>query len=302
MTDHATPQADGPRKAPLSKRWLLKMTVFIVVLAAVGAWGLYDATVVYPERGERFASWAEHEYLVAAQRADTVSFGVFLNETSVPDPQQELARLGDPETRQRYEAEANNGQSRASLRAQMALTRLRWLEALQVIGRLSPERTKIENPRQRLAELQQTWASATAPKPLAWYDLPSQWVFCFGGMGGALLLLIHVARVAAKKYVWHPHERRLVLPGGHELTPETLGEVDKRKWDKFIVFLRAKEGHPTLGTGEVRVDTYQHAEVEGWILEMETVAFGDDGEAVPASSPDEAEPERDPQEAAAKAE
>jgi len=302
MTDQTNDTGAGSRRAPLGKRWVFKMLVFIVVLGAVGAWGFYDATVVYPARGERYASWGEWQYLVAAQQADTESFGVFLNESSVPDPVQELDRLNKPETRDRNVADANSEQSGRRLRAQMALARVRWLEGLKVIGQLKPERTKIDSPRQRLTELQQAWASGNQPKPLSWYDLPSQWVFFFGGMGGAVLLLIHVLRVAMKKYVWHPHDKRLVLPGGHELTPETLGEVDKRKWDKFIVYLRGKEGHPTLGTREVRVDTYQHALVEDWILEMEKAAFGEDADEPAGSSADEEEPERDAEEAAAKAE
>ncbi|MEZ6317270.1 MAG: hypothetical protein R3B49_00760 [Phycisphaerales bacterium] len=302
MSDQTTDPAGGPIKAPLSKRWLFKMGVFIVVLGAVGAWGFYDATVVYPERGEKFASWAEWQYLVAAQSADAESFGVFLNESSVPDPVGELARLKKPETLDRNQNDRLNDQSSRRLRAQMAFARMKWLNGLKVIGKLSADRTTISNPRQRLAELQQVWASANAPKPLSWYDLPTQWVFFLGGASGALLLLIHMVRIAAKKYVWHPHDKRLVLPGGHELTPETLGEVDKRKWDKFIVFLRAKEGHPTLGTREVRVDTYQHALVEDWILEMEKAAFGDETENAAPSSADEEDVERDAEEAAAKAE
>ena len=49
--------------------------------------------------------------------------------------------------------------------------------------------------------------------------------------------------------------------------------VDKRKWDKFIVFLRIKGSHPQLGGQEVRIDTYQHSLVEDWVLAMEEKAF-----------------------------
>ena len=75
-----------------------------------------------------------------------------------------------------------------------------------------------------------------------------------------------------------------------ELEPFEPAQADKRKWDKFIVFLKVREGHDTLGGQEVRVDTYRHAHVEGWILEMERTAFppeeGEEASPEPAGDED----------------
>lgn len=278
--DSATPvaSAEGARRAPLGGRWKFKMGIFLVILFAFGAWGLYDATVVYPARGEKYASFSELQYLLAAASADREEPAIFSRQASVPDPRAELARLSEPETLERDTTDAGSETSRRHLRAQMMVARRTWLESLQVIGQLKPERTTIERPTERLRELTTTWQTTTAPKRLAWFDLPSQWLITAIGFGGGVALLLHVLRVAARKYVWHPGEMRLEVPGGHSFTPEQLEEVDKRKWDKFIVFLRSRDDHPTLKGSEVKIDTYQHAEVEDWVLAMEREAFGDQEE------------------------
>jgi hypothetical protein len=272
--------SDEPtRTAPLGKRWLRKTVIFLVVLIAFGAWGFYDAVSVYPKRGERFATWARMSYLEAARNANQEDFGIFERDSSVPNPAEELARLSSQEQRQRNAADAANPSSNRNLRAIMLNARLAWLEGLDRIGRLDPDRTTIENPRAELERLQTELASAAKPKPLSRLDIPSQWAIMGACWAIAAYILYRMVRVIATKYRWNPSTMTLTLSGGEKITPADIEEVDKRKWDKFIVFLRIKEGHPTLGGRELRFDTYQHDELEGWILAMEREAFGPpDGE------------------------
>jgi hypothetical protein len=265
---------EGIRTAPLGKRWVRKMAIFIVILLAFGGWGLYDAVWVYPARGERFATWARLAYLEAAEAADREDFGIFIRDSSVPNPSEELARLSQAEQRQRNGADAANTQSPRRLRAIMLNARLTWLEALSRIGQVAPERTTIENPRAELAGLKAELSTAAQPKPLSRLDIPSQWIIMGVCWSLALFLIVRAVGVASRKYRWQPETMTLTLPGGASITPDDLEEVDKRKWDKFIVFLKIKNPHPSLGGQEVRCDTYQHDELEEWILAMERKAFG----------------------------
>ena len=264
----------GTRTAPLGKRWLRKTLIFLVVLIAFGAWGLYDAVIAYPERGERYADWAKLTYLQAAREANSEDFGVFERDASVPNPREELRRLSDSEDRQRNLADAADPSSSRHLRATMLNARHDWLVGLSRIGRLDPERTAFESPRAELDRLQAELSTAGRPKPLSRWDIPSQWAIMGVCWAIAIWILARAVKVLSLKYRWNPATMTLTLPGGASITPDDLEEVDKRKWDKFIVFLKIKNAHPTLGGQEIRCDTYQHDELEGWILEMEKAAFG----------------------------
>lgn len=263
-------------KATLGRRWLLKMIVFIVLLFGLGVWGYVDATIIYPNRGREFASWAKYQYLQAARSAnDNGVFGAFArNEVSVEDPEAEFARLSDPETRQRYLSDAS-GEGRGGLSAAIELTRYQWLNGLKQIGEMTPDHTVIENPATELTELSTTWSATQAPKELSFYDIPVQWIFTIVGFGGGAWLLIHVLRVSSRKYTWQESTMTLTVPGGHAITPDDLEEIDKSRWDKFIVALVLKSAHETLGGRTVRIDTYQHTDVEPWVLAMEERAFPD---------------------------
>lgn len=276
-------------KAPLNPRWIFKLGVIAFIVFAVGVWGYLDATVVYPNRGEKYADWAKWQYLEQAKRADSEDFGLFLREVSVPNPREELERLSDPEQTRRNREDANNPNSTRTLRASMFNARKQWLEALSRVGMLKPEHTVIESPQRELSDLQQKWSQVKGnPKPLAGYDIPSQWLIMVVCFSVALIMVVHMLRVRARHYAWDPASMTLTLPGGAKVTPEDLDEVDKRKWDKFIVFLKIKGAHPDLGGQEVSIDTYQHQRVEDWILAMEARAF-------PAQEQDDApsEPQAD---------
>ncbi len=271
-------------RTTLHKPWLFKIVVMTVVVLGFGSWGLFDALVAYPKRGADSASFLEREYLAAADQADREEPGVMLRTeqagdtqrgVSLADPAAELKRLAQGDVRKSIDEDAKNPSSRQTLRAQMLLARERWLTALSRIGELRPERTTFEDPRAKLAELTTLWQTRPRPSPLASYDIPSQWIIagaCY--VWGAYLLWLF-ATVASKSYRWDAEEQRLTLPGGASLVPADLAEVDKRKWDKFIVSLMVKPGHERLGGQAVKVDTYRYAKLEDWILEMEAAAFPD---------------------------
>ncbi|MEZ6244050.1 MAG: hypothetical protein R3B57_13520 [Phycisphaerales bacterium] len=267
------PDTDAQQKSTLNRPWVLKMLIFIIVLLAFGSWGLYDAAIKYPANGARFAEWAEWQYLQKARDADAEELGYFSRYASVPDPRQELEHLSRLETDQGNREAAENTQSLRRLRAIAELTRRQWLEGLQVIGKMTPERTTIADPRARLDELAGLWGTRPQPAALHWYDIPVQWAIMIGCYAMGLYLIVLFLRVASKRYRWEPAEQRLTFPGGASIVPDDLAEIDKRKWDKFIVFLKIREGHEKLGGREIRVDTYRHALVEGWILEMEKTRF-----------------------------
>lgn len=285
MADHPYDEAianEPCAKAPLNPRWTFKLTVIMLVVFAVGLWGYWDATSVYPARGERYAQWAKWQYLDQAKKADSEDFGIFIRESSVASPVEELERLRSPETESRNLQDANNPSSTRNLRATMQVARRAWLEALSVVGMLDPEHTTIEAPQRELDELAAEWTSASSiPKPLHAFDLIVQWMIMGVCLTIALLMLLHMLRVRSRRYAWDPQTMALTLPSGASITPDDLDEVDKRKWDKFIVFLKVKGAHPQLGGQEVAVDTYQRLRVEDWILAMEERAFPSQEEPEP---------------------
>jgi hypothetical protein len=252
----------------LNRPWLAKMAIFAIVLIGFGVYGLYDATVAYPNRGKAYAGYAHYDYLrLASQR------GPLGREVSIADPRAELARL---------RAQPN--------RSPEETAKKQWLEALAVVGQLDPQHTTTTNPEETYAALRQQWTSSAGakaqPKPLAWYDIPVQWVFVGLGFGGGTWLLLLWFMVARQKYGWDPEARTLQLPGGQTIAPADLEDVDKRKWDKFLVFLKLKPPHPLSGR-ELKLDLYRHTPLESWVLEMEKQAFPDRIEKDPPPAPEE---------------
>jgi len=278
-------------KAPLNGRWVFKLSVITLIVFLVGAWGFWDASSVYPARGQRYAEWAKWQYLEQAKNADAEDFGIFVRESSIADPVAEFASLEDPTTKARNLADAADSSKNRTLRASMYVARLNWLSGLRVIGHLDPEYTKIDSPQSTLNELRTLWKSAPQPKPLHALDLIVQWLIMGVCWVIALLMFVHMLKVRAMRYSWDSATMTMTIPGGAKITPDDLEEVDKRKWEKFIVFLKIKGDHPTLGGKEISVDTYQHRVVEDWILAMEEQAFGsqeddDDTDSSTETSPD----------------
>lgn len=258
-------------KAPLNPRWTIKLFVITFFVIGFGALGLYDAVKKYPERGQRYADWAKMQYLDAAKAAGSEEFGLFERKSSIPDPVTEFNELNEPTRRQQNLVDAANQGSSNRLRSTMRNARYDWLKGLKTIGQLTPENTIIEFPNDELTELKARWGSTSSvPRPLKGYDIPSQWAIMIVCWGIGFWMLLNIIKVIGQKYSWEAESMTLTVPGSISITPENLEEVDKRKWDKFIVFLKLNDSHPTHAGKEIKVDTYQHALVEDWILAMET--------------------------------
>lgn len=267
MSDTNAPIDAGPQRAPLMRKWVLKMAVFVAVLFGFGCWALYDALWLYPERQRDYASFKEYDYLVLARDAG----GAQLDRVGIADPRAELDRL----RKLQRETGALTGLDAA---------RSAWLEALAVINHLDgPRHTDIPRPnaadaRSRLAELETRWKTASgekrkSPKPLTRWDIPSQWailVVCWGIM---LYLVGLLFRTAGQKFTWDPAQQRLTLADGSSIVPADIEDFDKRKWDKFLIFLKIRPGHDKHAGKELKLDLYRHDKLEGWVLEMEKTRF-----------------------------
>lgn len=303
---------EGPNKAAqseatasnINRPWLIRIVIITACLLGYAAWSLNDAYITYPKRGADYASYAEWLYLGNAIEADrTESPGILRREAAVADPVAELERLRTDEVHQRNAADTEGGTRQK--RAEMELAREYWLKSLSLIGHLDPAYTNFfrnpdpdaaaqllsgdgvnaetqsglratlnpATPRDRFNELNTRWASESPPGPLQSYDIPVNKIQAVLCIGFAAYLGFLFIRVATRTYRWDPTSKALTLPGGQRIEPSDLDDVDKRKWDKFIVFLRIKDSHDTLGGKEVKFDTYRHGLIEAWILEMEKEAF-----------------------------
>ncbi|MFG0282786.1 MAG: hypothetical protein ACF8R7_00040 [Phycisphaerales bacterium JB039] len=255
----------------LHRRWLLKMTLGTIALIAIGLWGLYDATIKYPQRGERHAEYMEWQYLQAEKDRAGLS----------------LAGAADPEAELR-DLSAMSGESLGQNPELDA--KLGWLQSLRTIGRLDAKHTTYgregrPSAADRLRALTEKWNTSSAPKALAAYDLPLQWAICVGGFALAGWLIALFVKVGSKTYRWDPETRALTLPGGATLKPEDLEDLDKRKWHKFLVTLKVRQEHAQLGGRQVRLDLYRYTPLEEWVLEMERIRFPERAEdAAPAKS------------------
>lgn len=255
----------------VNRKWLTRMVVIVIALLAFGSWGLYDAMWKYPEKGARYAEFAEMEYLRQAYAP-----GALGARFTIDDPAAEYARLEGERL--------GGGLSQGTLDARL----YDWLRALRTIGRLRPEQTRIENPRERLSALESQFQTKTA-EPLSFYDIPSQWAIMLVCWGIAAYIIVLVLRVQMAKYRWNAGTMELTLPGGATLVPTDVEKFDQRKWDKFLIFLKIREGHPTLSGQELRLDLLRHDKLEGWILEMGKSRFPEQFEEKDEPEPSETE-------------
>lgn len=280
MADPSAPGVQQTQSTKLGKKWLRKFIIFLVVSIGFGFYGLYDATIAYPNRGERDASYRLLEYLRAADDAHGLALPLGIPEGQTP--QQYLDALHERE-QELFEKAGGEGGAARDARADMA--KMTWLDSLGKIYRLTPERVEADlagNPSEKLAELTAEWETKDQPKPLAWFDIPVQWLFTVVGFGLGLWLTIHMLRVARKTYTWDPAELRLGLPGGHSIVPSDVAEFDRRKWDKFLYFFKIKPDHAGLGGKEIKLDLYQYTPLEDWCVAMHKHAqpedFADDAQ------------------------
>lgn len=258
-------------RTTLNRMWMAKMGLVMLIGLALGTWGLLDALWLYPRRGMEDASSRQLKYLEAAEAAGTLA------DASVPRPGDEYPRL----VARRAELEkavAEKGRGTPAQQAeQNAKVRdaalLGWLDSLNMLWRVSPSYTTIADPAAELSRLRAVWEKKPQPTPLSWYDMPLQYVYVVVGYVVFLWVLRNFLRVRGQVYGWEAGENRLHLPGGRTLTPADLKDVDKRKWDKFYVYLQLKTGEP-----ELFLDLYPHVPLEDWVLKMEEVAFPDRAE------------------------
>lgn len=263
--DHAAPAQDVPRRSGLGRAWAIKMIGFGLLLFGLGVWGALDAYWIYPARGEKVIDQTEQAYLEQAREANQ------LLRASVPDPADEFERL----ERQADETGRLEPIERARLDWLTALSRLHSLDAIQARNARElerrdagetpePTRTVFADPRERLEALEQLNATRSQAKPLSAYDMPLQYVFMIGGLLGAGWMAALVVRVRGRVYTFDPGAHAITTPDNARIDPATLESVDKRKWDKFLVFVRLAGE-----SDERKLDLYRHQPLEDWVLEVE---------------------------------
>lgn len=275
----------------LGRNWLTKTLLFTVLLLGFGTWGLIDALVVYPKRGELDAARRLKDHLAAAEAAGTLT----ASQLRLTDPKGRLAELKSKEAELVARLKQGGPEARA---AQFEQTQSEWLKSLERMWALRPEPRLIDTekgpPRVRyyydmregqgyaqsadgtrtpvapdalLKRLVAAASTSNAVTPLSGFDLFVQWLFVAIGFGGGAWMLITLARAAARRYRWEPGAQRLTLPDGKSVTPADLAEIDKRLWHKFFCVLNLKGG------GAYKLDLLRYQPLESWVLEMERTAF-----------------------------
>jgi hypothetical protein len=271
---------DTRQRTTLTRSWVIKSSIFAIVLGALGVWGLVDATIVYPSRGRAHASFMEFMYLGMANEAGMLSL------TSVSDPKAALVDLNQRRRELEERLRAAGEGSLTAKRTQMELLKREWLLSLSRVGLLTPDRTMLSTPVQRIQDLGAEWSNKNPPKPLAAYDIPMQWVFVLVGFGGCAWFVSLMLRVKKRVFHYDSFEHKLTLPDGRTITPDQISEVDKRKWDKFFVTLRLQDG------SSVKLDLLRHTPLEQWVLDIEKHTPGYEAEAQAATpAPREDAPE-----------
>lgn len=279
------PHLAQAQRTHISSKWVVKMSVFMLALLVFGAWGLYDATVVYRRRGMQAAQIAEYRFLDALKDKNKDRL---TNETaSLADPAAEIRRLQDAD---------RQGNITPVDRAE-----LDWLLQLKYVGELSPDNTRL--PRKdyfaqgvskggEIPDAMNRWQAlkgAPSASALSAFDIPVQWLICVVGLGWGLYLAALMLSVRGRTYRWTPEEMRLHLPGGESFVPADIDEIDKRKWHKFFVAIKIRPAHPTLAGKSIELDLLRYVPLEEWVLQMERAAFpeesaGSAGQLAPSTS------------------
>lgn len=268
----AAPVPGETIQSKVSRKWTLKMVAIAIFLGGFGLWGLYDATVAYPKRGERASEFLEFQYLENYKQ-----FRPPLSDRAgITDPANELQRL--------------RGATTGDLADKAAKS---WLESLVLVGRLDgPTATaiprsdfrgmQVTDAESRLKDLAQrytTGGASKAPSPLSKWDIPVQWLIMAVGVGLGLWMIVLIVKVRAKTFTFEPATMRLGMPDGTSFVPGDVEDFDKRKWHKFYVTVKIKPEHKDLGGKNVELDLLRYEPVEEWVLAMERAAFPDRVEA-----------------------
>ena len=258
---------DQPLVTSLSRSWVIRMGVMMAAAFGLGLWGLYDAMIAYPKRGQVAAEQLEKVYLELADSRGRIS------SAGVDDPFDEYQKLGN------------------KVSDELDQSRFAWLDALAIIGRLDPAYTELPregvDARQRLDLLVSKFNTQVAPKQLHKYDVMVQWGIFGIGCGIGSLMVLYVVRVSRVRYRWDPDQKSLTLPRGQSFATDDVEIFDRRKWHKFIMYATIKPDHAALGGKELKFDLLKYAPLETWILEMEAIVSPpeqDEASAEPAEA------------------
>lgn len=237
-----------------SPKWLGKQVVFILIVAGFALWALADAVWIYPKRGLEAAEYKKLQYLKIV-----LAPGV-IEKVTVEDPQEEFASL------------RSRGMSNLS---PVQKARLEWLEALRNAGMMTADRTQLpaDVARTQMEELDKRFGKSAQPKPLSQFDIPLQWVILVVCGAIAAVMVLVLMKTLGTVYQWNPATQTLTLPNGTTISPGDVELFDKRKWDKFLIFLKIKAGSHKLAGSEVKLDLLRYVPLEDWVLEMEKTAF-----------------------------
>lgn len=272
-TPEAPATIDSRSETTVSKKWLIKTAIMALGVFLLGMWGLYDALVVYPNRGIRAAEYLEYQYLSQYEKER----GSVDERAAIKDPAAELTRLDA-----RLKEFGSLNEAERPLHG--------WLIQLKLTGRLKPTFTDL--PRQdpnakqgdpnfgqqltgstRLRDLEKAWTTsdgtAKSASTLDWYDIPSQWLIMILGTAGGLYMFLIIARVLGKKFRFNHSTQTLTLADGNTITAADIAEFDKRKWHKFYINLIIKPTHPTLANKNIELDLLRYEPLESWILALE---------------------------------
>ncbi len=281
------------QRTTLNRTWLIKFGLFALVCFGLGSWFLYDAMVIYPDRGRADAEFQLKEYLTRVQERGEVA-----SDLRIAEPVARLAELqGKKDELQKASSDAaglsmTNSEQAARLRPLLPKLaekeELDWLESLKTVGDLKPEKTTVSDWRGTLQKLKDKWSATDAPKPLASYDIPLQWalfVVCYAVLAWLVWLIF---RSMTTSYTWDPQSKTLTLPGGQKVTPANFTDLDKRGWDRFYATLLTTDGPPH------KLDLLRFTPLEEWVLELERIKFPD--RAAEAKKPEEPAPVTPPAE------
>lgn len=241
-------------RTKVSPKWLGKQVVFILIVAGFALWALADAVWIYPKRGMEAADYKKLQYLKIV-----LAPGV-LEKVTVEDPEEEFSSL--------------RTRGMASL-SPVQKARFEWLEALRNVGMMTADRTKLpaDVARTQMDELEKKFGKTAQPKPLSQFDIPLQWVILAVCAAIAAAMVLVLLKTMGTVYQWSSETRTLTLPNGTSISPSDVELFDKRKWDKFLIFLKIKPGANALAGSEVKLDLLRYVPLEDWVLEMEKTAF-----------------------------
>ncbi len=247
--------------------WLIKVVIGLLVCIGFAIWSAYDAFWLYPSKQRNYIEHTELLYLDLLQKE---RFALTPATASVPDPAQtkdQLLTLRD--------------EGRAT---PVDVARLEWLNAISILYPLDeitrqnaeaaapdsnapdPKRTATlyNDPNKRLRDLVAARSGLGNATGLAAYDIPLQYLFLVASAALSIWLISLLLRVVLRRYRYEQDSLTLTTPEGHSFTPDRIVDVDRRKWDKFILFVRL-DGEEQ----ERRFDLYRYLPLEDWLLAME---------------------------------